>query len=251
MEERQLQKLGLLDSECKVYLALIRLGQNSAGKIARETKLNRVSVYKALQMLIDKGLVSYVIKANIKHYEATNPNIINKLIEEKENELNKLKSQLPSLYELFKSTKKKVESNIYEGVKGVKALWENWLKELDKGDEWLILGAPKSAEIFGGYFKEFNKRRAKKGVHMRLIYNEDAKELIEVRKKQPLTKIKVMPKEYITPASIEIIKDKVSVVLYEPEIILFVINSTEVAHSFKQYFELLWEIAKNEKVYNK
>ncbi|MCX6707905.1 MAG: hypothetical protein NT001_07290 [Candidatus Woesearchaeota archaeon] len=244
MQKEQLQKLGLLESESKVYLALLNLGSTSAGKIAKETELNRVSVYKALENLSKKGLVSHAIKANIKYFEAVNPAALGDLIEEKKKQLDEIKKQVPLLEDIYKGTKKKIESNIYEGAKGAKALWENWLKEMRKGDEWLILGAPKHAEIFGGYFEEFNKRRARKGIYMRLIYNQDATSLIKIREKQPLTKVALMSKEYVTPASIEIINDHIAIVVYEPEIIIFTINSKEVAHSFKQYFELLWKIAK-------
>ena len=243
MEAKQLEKLGLLESESRVYLALLSLGPSPAGKIAKETKLNRVSVYKALHKLIEIGLVSYVIKANRKEYEAADPSSINKLIAEKEQELEKLRGQLPSLRKLFETTKKAVGTNIYEGIKGAKTIWEELLKECKKGDEWLILGAPKSAAILGGYFRDFNVRRAKKGVRMKIIYNKNATELIKIRKKQPLTKVKVMPEEYITPASIEIVKNRALVVLYEPQILVFAINSKEVADSFRQYFNLLWKIA--------
>ena len=73
MKTEDLTNLGLLESEARVYLALLKLGQSSAGKIAKETKLNRNSVYKALHNLLEQGLVSYVIKANTKEYNASNP----------------------------------------------------------------------------------------------------------------------------------------------------------------------------------
>lgn len=244
MKLEELSKLDLLQSEIKVYLALLELGSSSAGKIAKESKLNRGSVYKAVQILINRGLVSYVIKSNKKEYKASDPIVIKKLIKDKEEELKKLKRQLPSLAELYKKTKKKVETNIYEGINGAKTIWEELLKECKENDEWLILGAPKSAEILGGYFKDFNKRRAKRKVRMKIIYNKDATELIKIRKKQPLTRVKVMPKEYITPASLEVVNDKTLIVLYEPQIIVFSINSKEVANSFRQYFNLLWKTAK-------
>lgn len=242
MDVKQLEKLGLLESESRVYLALVKLGPSSTGKIARETKLNRVTVYKALDRLIALGLASSVIKARRKEYVAADPSTIRKLIEKQEHELKKLKEQLPELRKMFEATKKRVEANVYEGIKGAKTIWEELLEECRKGDEWLILGAPKSAAILGGYFKEFNERRAKKGVHMRIIYNKNAIELIKIRMKQPLTDVKVMPEEYITPASVEVVKDRALVVIYEPQLLVFAINSKEVANSFKQYFNLLWKI---------
>lgn len=243
METVVLGGLGLLDSERKVYLALLNLGQSSAGRIAKETKLNRVSVYKALQRLIDKGLVSYVIKANRKEYNAANPKAFERLIDEKQKNLEKIRKDLPSLHTLFEKKKKNAEAEIYEGIKGAKAIWEKLLDECKEKDRWLIMGAPKSAEIFGGYFKKFNKIRARKGTTLKIIYNKDAKMLLHVRKKQPLSEVRVMPKEYITPASLEVFNDHALLVLYEPQIMIFHIQSKEVADSFRSYFTLLWKIA--------
>jgi len=243
MDAEQLTRLGLLESEAKVYLALVGLGQLPAGKIAKETRLNRVSVYKALQTLKEKGLVSYVIKANRQEYCATSPNAVQKMVEEKQKELEEVKKQLPTLQQMFKSTKKKVETNVYEGIKGAKAIWERLLEECGKDDEWLVLGAPKSAELMGGYFKDFNDRRAKKKVVMRIVYNKDAAELIKIRKQQPLTKVRVMPAEYITPTSLEVVRDNALLVIYEPEIVIIHMKSAEVAKSFEAYFNILWKIA--------
>ncbi|MCK5026132.1 MAG: helix-turn-helix domain-containing protein [Nanoarchaeota archaeon] len=244
MKTEDLTNLGLLESEARVYLALLKLGQSSAGKIAKETKLNRNSVYKALHNLLEQGLVSYVIKANTKEYNASNPAQIERLIKEKEKELLNLKNQIPKYKEIFESTKKKVEADIYEGIKGAKTIWESLLDQSDENDEWLILGAPKSAEILGGYFIDFNNRRAKKKVKLKIIYNKEATELIKIRKKQRLTKLKVMPEEYITPASLEVINDNALLVIYGPQIIIFHLKSKEASDSFKAYFNLLWKIAK-------
>jgi len=244
MKEKELTKLGLLESEAKVYLALLKTGQSSAGVIAKQTKLNRVSVYKALEKLSQEGLISSVILANTKMFQANNPQSLQDLISKKQQELLKIKNQLPSLNKLFNKTKKEVSVKIYQGIKGAKAIWEEILNQSKKQDEWLILGAPKSAELLGGYFKDFNKRRAKLKVKMKIIYNQDAKDLIKIRKQQPLTEVRVMPKEYLTPASIEIINNKTLIVIYQPELIVFLIESKETADSFKQYFKMLWKIAK-------
>ncbi|MBU2638201.1 MAG: hypothetical protein KJ955_04460 [Nanoarchaeota archaeon] len=244
MEQDVLKSLGLLDSESRVYVSLLNLGPSPAGKIASDTRLNRMSVYKALDSLIRKGLVSYVLKANRREFEAADPKALGRLLNEKETALKKIKEQLPDLEKLFHSTKKLVTANIFQGIKGAKAIWEATLDECKKGDVWLVLGAPKSAKILGGYFQDFNKRRAKKGVLMQIIYNQDAEELISARRQQPLTEVRVMPKEYMTPASIEIIQNRVLLVIYNPDIMVFSINSPETADSFRQYFKLLWKMAK-------
>jgi hypothetical protein len=52
-----------------------------------------------------------------------------------------------------------------------------------------------------------------------------------------------MPPESITPASFEIAKNKVLIVVYEPNLIITKIENPAVADSFRQYFEMLWKAA--------
>ena len=67
--EKNLMRLGLTENEAKVYLALLEIGSTSAGEIIKKTKLHRNIVYDNLEKLIEKGLVSFVLIKNIKHFE--------------------------------------------------------------------------------------------------------------------------------------------------------------------------------------
>ena len=71
MEE--LKSAGLTDNESKIYLALIDLGPSLAGQISRKTGMYRRSVYDTIEMLIEKGLVSYILQNNRKIFQAANP----------------------------------------------------------------------------------------------------------------------------------------------------------------------------------
>ena len=53
-----------------------------------------------------------------------------------------------------------------------------------------------------------------------------------------------MHKNLITPTSIEVLGDKVAIVVYSPIIIAFSLESKEVADSFKKYFYLIWKNSK-------
>ena len=57
-EYEELEKLGFSKNEAKVYLALLKLGSSLAGKIAKETLLDRSSTYSALKVLHKKGVIS-------------------------------------------------------------------------------------------------------------------------------------------------------------------------------------------------
>ncbi|MBS3074736.1 hypothetical protein J4447_04795 [Candidatus Pacearchaeota archaeon] len=236
--------LGLLDSEWAVYNFLLKSKISNITEISKGTNLNRVSVYKALNKLSKIGLVNEVMEAKKRLFEPANPKLLNKIVANKKKELITAEKEIINLEKIYNKISKDVKATIHVGTESVKAIWEDILKDSHKNDEWLIIGAPKSADILAGYFKEFNKVRARKKVKMKIIYNKDAKELINERKRQPLTKVRVMPGEYITPVSLEIINNKVLIVFYEPKIMAFVIESRESAKSFKQYFDLLWKIAK-------
>ena len=63
------------------------------------------------------------------------------------------------------------EAEILQGLNGIKTFNEMLLEGLNKGDTFFILGAPKeSSEMLGGYFENWHKRRAKKGVFCKAIY---------------------------------------------------------------------------------
>ena len=87
MEELQLEKLGLTKTEAKVYLSLLKLGSTKTGLLVRKTNLHRATVYDVLKRLIEKGLVSYIIKGKIKYFQVTEPEYFLDKIKEKENKL--------------------------------------------------------------------------------------------------------------------------------------------------------------------
>ena len=68
MKEKALRKFGLSDREIRVYIVLLELGEALASKIAQKTDTPRTLVYDILEKLLDKGVVSYVIKSNKKYF---------------------------------------------------------------------------------------------------------------------------------------------------------------------------------------
>src|SRR3989338_6893554 len=115
MDIAKLQKIGLSLSEAKIYLALIRLGSAQAGRISKESQINRTTVYDSIERLIEKGLVSYVIEANKKVFKPVAPKIILEQLKEKEKITEDI---LPELNQIFTESKEKEESNIFKGRKG-------------------------------------------------------------------------------------------------------------------------------------
>ena len=68
-----LESLGLTKNEVKTYLALLELGSVPAGPLIKKLGMHRAAVYNLLDILIEKGLVHFVSKANRKNFEALKP----------------------------------------------------------------------------------------------------------------------------------------------------------------------------------
>ncbi|MBU1198213.1 MAG: helix-turn-helix domain-containing protein [Nanoarchaeota archaeon] len=244
---KKLEKLGLNESESKIYLKLLGLGSCKAGIIAKEVKYNRTTIYKSLDSLIKKGLVSYVIKENRKYFEAANPENLKENLKKEKLELekkNKLANEmLPSLKELYNDSKSEQEANIYKGIKGLKAIFNDILSTLKSGDEYFCFGVPKNAEQFWGYFDEFNKILKKNKVKSKIIFDERVKKNIDSCQKYGY-QVKILSQEHFTPAEVNIYKNKVAIVLWSKNPIGFLIKDKETANSFRTYFNLMWNIAK-------
>ena len=242
-----MEELGLNKSESRVYLKLLEIGSCKAGRLARETGLNRTTIYKALDNLIEKGLVGFVVKENRKYFQASDPRNLLNNIEKEEEKLKKkkesIKKAIPELSKLFETSKEELEANVFKGLKGLKTVFNDILKRLGKGDEYIAFGVPELAQQFYGYFDEFNKNLKKNNVKGKIIFDERATKNIASCQKYDY-QVRTLSKEFMSPAEVNIYKDKVAVILWSKTPIAFVIKNKEISKSFKSYFELLWKIAK-------
>jgi len=246
METRSvLRDIGLSGNEAKVYLALMDLGSALAGEITKKSGVNRTNVYDALDRLIEKGLVSYIIKSNRKYFEAEKPERIMNYLEEKQKEITSKKKRvssiIPELELKRKLGKEPHEATIYKGKQGLKSITEDVLKT---GKEMMAFGLQGNfVAIFTHYAKQWHMRRVKLKIPVRAIYNEKVR---PIKTKQKFIKVTMRFNKslYDTPASTWIYGDKVAIVVWSEPIIATLIRSKEVSKSYKQFFEFLWKNSK-------
>jgi HTH-type transcriptional regulator, sugar sensing transcriptional regulator len=94
MDIEILEDIGLTKREISVYIALIELGESTAGPLKHKTKLQNSVIHWCLNNLITKGLVNYVEKGKRKYYQATDPENLIKFLNEKKHRLQELVPQL-------------------------------------------------------------------------------------------------------------------------------------------------------------
>ncbi|MEK6960785.1 MAG: helix-turn-helix domain-containing protein, partial [Nanoarchaeota archaeon] len=191
-----LEDIGLTKGEIKVYLSLLEIGETSAGPVRKKTSLQNSVVHLCLNRLMEKGLVSYVGKGKKRFYTATDPEKLIGFLDEKRR---RLQEELPQLLRRQKG-QVRYRVNVYEGKKGLKVIHEDILKDLKRGDDLLVLGAPKEAnEEFEPYFLDFHERRIGRGIHLRIIYRMGVSTWAKTRKKMRLTDVRFLPEKLVTP----------------------------------------------------
>jgi len=242
------KRIGLTEGEIKVYLALLKLGESSIGDIGRESKVSKSKMYDILDKLIAKGLVGYIIKNNIKNFSANDPKMLLTYLNKKDEELHETKEALNHLIPELSMQKiaKKRTAEIYEGFEGLKAIREELMLTFKKGEELLVIGAPKIAnDKWESWFLDFHKRRIARGISMKIIYNSNAKEYGEVRKQMKITQVKYLPSDLVSPNWIDVFNDAIMFgILSENQTLAIVIRDKSLAKSFKSYFELMWKLSK-------
>lgn len=171
-----LQSIGLTKGESEVYLCLLKVGNTTTGKLIDKSGVSRSKVYEVLERLKQKGLVTEMIKENIRYFEATSPSNIVDYVKEKKRDLNKkvkdAENLIPGLINLQKTHLEKQEAKIYTGIEGWKTVYNEILDNLKPGDEYLAFGiGPKELKDkrIERFFRKFHLRRAEKKIKARLI----------------------------------------------------------------------------------
>ena len=122
----QLTNLGLTQGEAKVYLAMIQIGPSRVGKIVEISGVSQSKVYNVLDRLILKGLASYNLQDNIKHFQSLEPSRLHEYIQRKEDEIRRQKEGLAQIINnLSKNVyaTKRSTSEIFAGERSLRSAY--------------------------------------------------------------------------------------------------------------------------------
>jgi sugar-specific transcriptional regulator TrmB len=241
MDITKLEEIGLTHNEALTFTALLETGETKTGALVKKTGLHRVLIYDALESLIKKGLASYVIKENIKYFQAADPQRLLDFLKEKEETV---KTFLPELALLQQQAATQQQVSVYEGIRGLKSAMNNMLKELTSKDYHYVFASGNMADTMGPYYSIYQKTKEEKKIMTHIIYD------VSFRKRTDVTKITYGKIRFFPltpfPTDTWIYKDKVLIVTYtaKPPIAILIV-SQETANSYKKIFEQFWTKAKD------
>ena len=247
---QMLTYLGLTSTESELYLAGIKSPSLSANELAKETGIQRTTVYNALETLIQKGFASKHTKSgNHLAFRMIEPSLIEKKFDLKVAELESQKQEfkkfLPYLERASGIKTKKLSVAHYEGIDGIKGVVEEAL--YCKSRSWDII-APRNnffSEFDESYAQYFLSTRIKNGIRSRSLWEKSPgwKQLSpeEIRVRNPRYLPDSLKGQY--QSVIILFDDKVALISSLKQKSAIVIESQELHDTMTALFNGLWEIS--------
>ncbi len=243
----RLKNIGLSDNEAKVYMAMLELGPSPVVEIARKAEVNRPTAYVQIESLKKKGLVSTQTKGKKHLFIAESPARLEfyldselKDVEQKKDELGKI---MPDLDKLYASIGSRPQVRFFEGKEGLKAMQDILLKS-GVTEIYGISSLDSLFKVFPKHREDYSPERVRKGIRSKLIYSYTKGAVLKESDDGMLRESRfVSPDKMPFSSDITVFGDSVSIISFEGMTSGVIIEHPEIARSFKQFFEFMWNLA--------
>ena len=240
MDLTVLEDLGLTRAEIKIYVALLELGSTKAGAVLKRTGLQNSVVHLTLAKLVEKGLISFVCKGRVRHYQAGDPHNILRFLDEKRARLSTL---IPLLVDK-QVTQERQEAEVFEGLPGLKSMLYQLIEPARRGDEYLFFSfyTPNEndyQEVFS-FYEEFERERIQRGIIVKGIARSVLKKRLTRRRAGSVVFV-----DFPIIQNVSVFQNKVIMTPWDERQVSFLATSSQLAENFRQYFYSVWNSAKH------
>lgn len=228
-----LRKIGLSETEAKIFLALLKKKESTAVQLAKETAVHRRTIYDNLNILLQKGLVSMKKKENVTYFQTTNPESLHIFLEEKNQIFNDI---LPTLQSLYEKDQISPRISVFVGLEGAKAVVEE-ITRSTATTYWMGGGLFFFQAL--KYSRAFVEQKVKT-MNIKTI-QPDIPEVRALLSIMPKQNIRVLPRSFMARAGYLVSHDTVAIgIIQEQEVTTIKIINKECADAFTNYFHALW-----------
>lgn len=250
----KLSKAGLSGKEASIYAFLLEHDGAFPSLIAKNTKLNRTTVYKILTSLSIKGLVTEYEKRKKLFYRAEHPKYLTKYAEsqivlaKRANE--HLEKMMPFLEGIYKSSPDKPVMRFYEGMEGIRTVYNDHFQTQKSYEMMAFSNTVRLLPQLDSEFKKnYVKQKIKLGISTRAIVpsakdtHSDLFSFYQTAPKNLIPIIKQLPLEVFTFSADMTLygENKVSIINFnEPNFVGTIIEDTTIYNMMKLFFDLTW-----------
>lgn len=251
--KNKLEVAGFTSLEAKIYLFILKKGKVSASRIYESLHLDKSSTYRILENFITRGFISAFGTDYGKEYMATDTNRIIEKIHEETLKLRDAESSLSTFFSQLEESLlkdyKKHNIQVYEGVEGVKIIWEKRLESKNK----LIREIANSETLqphfpdFVAYMSDYVKRRVEKGIYLRGLVTQDGVNELDKSSNEYLKEVRILPKSSDFIATVTTF-DNITAFhnLRGKRLIGVVIVDEFITNLINYMFDELWVVAKRD-----
>ncbi|MBP6974391.1 MAG: hypothetical protein KBB54_00425 [Candidatus Pacebacteria bacterium] len=242
-----LSRYGLDKNEIEIYLFLLKNKDVPAYFISKGTSIPRTTVYKILEGLEKKALVSAWLKNGTKHFSAENPNTILRDLKQKETEITSI---LPDLSNLFSLSSIHPSTKLYLGKEGCQQAFETIL-DIVKSQKIKCIYAYSDSEVtslFPKFYKEWRLRKNKTDAFTQLIVPAGTPTTSEEYRSDSFRETRILPNKYSFSGSINICGTYTIFFSFnEKEPYAVVVDSKIITDMLTQFFVYTWDSLENTK----
>lgn len=239
MINKLIENFNLNEKEAKVYLANLELGRSKVSAIAKQAGLNRITTYEIIKRLARRGLAQSLTYSGVQTFKPTEPE---QLVTKLERQTQLARAALPELNLLANINNAKPKIQYYEGVEGIRFIYEDALK--CKGKILYDVADPKNllSVIGEEYFKNYVKQRVRRKVKVDIMLPDLPENRVhEIEGKKVLRRVRYIdPKLYPIPNEFYIYDDKVAIFSFTAKFGL-IIEDKDIAQSFKSIWQMVWK----------
>jgi sugar-specific transcriptional regulator TrmB len=236
-----LEASGFTPKEAQVYLALLELSTGTVTEIAKITELKRAIIYVILEGLIKRGYVSELPNNKINTFQAVDPSFI----------LNQLKittrnfsEMLPMLRTLHNKGNQRPRITYHESKENIWKIYE----AINLAPEALFISSYERIEKhFPGsiakWIEDYKKKRILvKGKHLVANNKFDVATMKEFSGTGQNTRY--LPEISHFNIDFSLYGNKLALTSLEENPFIVVVESEELASSFRSIFEIVWKSGK-------
>lgn len=249
------EKFGLSEEEARVYLYLGEKGVRTALSLSRELRIARTKVYRILDKLVFRQLVSTQLDDSGKKFVANSYEQLKLLVVEREAEVGNLRDSLPETFRQLAEVWGKGESSskvlYYTGLSGLEQVTWNSLRSKD-GLRIYEISENMTTFLSQKFAEKVREELVERGITTFQLTNS--------RRIAPYTKVTRLPKEfweirYVDPKKL---KMQFECLIYNDVFCLYQFTKEEqfcveiynqkLATMQKQLFDFIWSESKKLKI---
>lgn len=239
-----LSAAGLSGTDTKYYLALLEKSEWKPSELAKYVNETRTNCYKVLDKLVSLGLAEKFDKNKKFHYRAFNPTALldasqaiksKRLLEEEELEI-----QVKTLVQDYIKVNEKPGIRYFQGKAQLK---EIYLDQVASGDPVYIIRPNYNMDLYDfDYMSEIRHMARRAGIQRYAITPDRPKAPVNYKESDPymlLSRTWISQDDYQSPVEWVSYGNKLAIMSFGNEATGLIIESPQIAESFRELYKLL------------